>query len=1510
MRKNTNHLKNPKIKGAATEHEGYIVAIGASAGGLEAIQEFFDNIQIELNASFIIIQHLSPDYKSMLVELVAKHTNMQVFEAEDKMIVQPNCIYVIPPKKLLTIEGSTLILAEKQSERGPNTAIDYFLYSLAAEKGEKAIAIILSGTGTDGTKGIEAVKQNGGFVIIQEPQTAKFDGMPNSALATDFIDLVLPPKLMPAEIHQYLQDVSTNGLIKFDEPLLQEVFKLLYKSCEIDFSNYKRPTILRRMTRRMQQSGFKKIEDYIEFLNQHPEECSLLVKDFLIGVTKFFRDKEAFEFLEENVLPIIVSNKNNEDGLKIWVAACSTGEEAYSLAILIDRYLNKSSKQLNVKIFASDIDGSAVEYASKGSYPLSIAKDLNEDILSNYFTKQGKKYIINQRIRKQIVFAKHNIFKDPPFIKNDLISCRNMLIYMNAALQKKVLTALSFSLSFGGYLLLGSSENATLIKSNFEEISSKWKIYRKMTIEKLSVPDTLSKYSELDSFYAANKKGVSTHKTKNAGLTENLKELIAEYFGFAAFYLDKNYEVKEAIGNYKRYLSLPEKELNLNLLKMVPADLSFTLSMALRQSVKENSAVVLQKIKVKDNNKSRSINILVKNNRPDFDNPYITVVLSENISEAKALKEIVPRKAASYNSEYILQLEAELNDTKNNLQVAVESLETANEELQSSNEELLSANEELQSSNEELQSLNEELHTLNNEYQLKIKELTQLNDDLNNYFRSTDIGQIFVDQKLRIRKFNPAAKYHVNLIESDIGRPISHISTNIQQKNLLDDIHTVLKTEKIIEKEITLINGKHSLMRILPYLKQDGKSDGVVITFIDISAVKDLDNIIKGVFNSTLNAIMAFKAVRNERSEIVDLKFIAVNYAAEEMIGSTASEVQEKSFRSKLPEPIKDQIYDQLINVVQTGAALHKECELKGKWYELVAVKMMDGLVATFTDVTEKKLSEEAFKNNYYELIDARNKLKELNEALESKVEQRTKALSESEERFRLITKATNDALWDWNFSDDTLWLSNTFYSMFGYKKEKDIVNRSFWIRKIHPDDKKRITESIHNAIKEKKEQWSEEYRFRKADGGYATILDRGYILKYKHNAPYRMLASMFDVTALRKAEEMIAATTEEKLFLADSIPLIVWMADRNGNVDFLNAQFTAYTGQNIEEGLDHGWQEIVHAKDLASILNTCETSFKYLKDFAVEFRLRTADGKYRWNLLRARTRLNKKGEFESWVGSVTDIHEQKTTEAILEAKVEQRTKELKEMNKDLERSNNELQQFASVASHDMKEPLRKIQVFSNLIKDRFAHKIDGEVFTYVEKIHNSSRRMSLLIDDLLNFSKLSDKNLFELTDLNKVVDGVLNDFEHTINEKQAKIEVAKFPVIEVSPAQMRQLFQNIVSNALKFSKKELQPFVRINCEKISDRSFEASLSKEGDYCLITVTDNGIGFDNQYADKIFTIFQRLHGRAEYDGTGIGLAIVKKIVEKHNGLIKAESRKGIGAKFSIILPCKQLVASSD
>jgi two-component system CheB/CheR fusion protein len=830
----------------------YIIAIGASAGGLEAIAAFFDYTPLDA-VSYILIQHLSSDFKSQMAQILKPHAKLEVVEVIENTAVVPNKIYLIPSVNFMTIKNGVLMLSDKKSQARPHMTIDHFFKSLAEERGDKAIGIILSGTGHDGSKGIEAIKAAGGMVIVQDPATAGFDEMPISAIATGCEDAVLSPQAMPQVIEDYVNDglldlLSDNKNLEIDDDQLAAILALITGILPLDFTEYKRPTILRRIKRRMLLHNFSKISTYHLFLKNNPKEIELLANDFLIGVTAFFRDPEAFAIIEKTVIPDMLDRYKADDVFKIWVAGCATGEEAYSLAILIKEQLINLRKNIEVKIFATDINKAALDVASKGIYAAERVKNISQERLDNFFTKDGQHYKIKHDVRKMLIFAQHDLVKNPPYCNVDLISCRNLLIYMNIVLQKKVFAMMHFGLKKGGYLFLGPSENAAVLKEDFIEISNKWNILKSKKN---------GRSIKFDSFSSPILEGIKTttmETSKRAeapatrfAVVDRINTAILEESGFSGVCTDEDLKVFQSFGNTSPYLK--NENFNFNLNNLLPENIAITLKAAAYKAIRQNERIALSNLNFGGAGTltQKPVDMVVK---PFFiessANPMLLILFTENNGEVPAQKVVQNEDLSQLTKDHLAALEKELAEAKHSLNVAYERIESSNEnmqsfneELQSANEEMQSANEEMQSTNEELQSVNEELQTINKEHQLTNAELTESNDDLNNYFRSNMNGQLFVDHSLLLKKYSPGAAKHINIRESDIGRPLSNITTNIKLETLIEDIEKVIATGETITREAKSTDGKIYQVMTMPYLRQNNKKpDGAIISFYDITELK------------------------------------------------------------------------------------------------------------------------------------------------------------------------------------------------------------------------------------------------------------------------------------------------------------------------------------------------------------------------------------------------------------------------------------------------------------------------------------------------------------------------------------------------------------------------------------------------------------------------------------------------------------------------------------------------
>jgi len=829
-----------------------IVGIGASAGGLEAFEQFFSNMPPDSGMAFIVVSHLDPTHKSILGDLLKRYTNMEVFQAQDGMAVKPNCVYLIPPNRDMSILHGSLQLFEPAKSQGIRHPIDFFFRSLAEDQGEKAIGIVLSGTGSEGALGLKAIKGEGGLVLAQEVKSAKYDGMPSSAIATGIIDYVLSPDKMPAQLLNYIRRPYSRPLLPVETPtgksqdLLQKIFVLIRAQTGHDFSLYKQNTILRRIEKRMAIHQIERLTDYVTYLRNNPAETEALFKELLIRVTNFFRDPNAFEVVKTKILPLLLKNRPVDTPLRIWVPGCSTGEEAYSLAIIVREYLQELKKNVKVQIFATDIDGTSVETARAGIYPESITVDVSPERLARFFVKKGATYKVKEDIREMVVFAAQNLVKDPSFSRLDMISCRNLLIYLNSALQKKVLPLFGYSLKPEGILFLGSSETIGDHADLYSVLDKKWKLYKvkRSAGAPLPVAPRSAALRDIDDTVPQDP---GPRKPGAPGIGALTEQLLLESYAPPCVIVDEKGDIFYVHGRTGAYLEPASGKARLNVVEMAREGLRLELRTALRTAVSRGKNVLVNGLHVKANGGFLTVNLEIKYIKKPEHLQGLAMVVFHEVLQTKREKpsqgKSLPRDKSN---RHVAELETELKYTKEHLQSTIEELETSNEELKSTNEELQSSNEELQSTNEELetskeelQSVNEELLTVNAELQSTIDELMHASSDMNNLLSGTQIATIFLSNDLRLRRFTPAVADIISLIQTDMGRPVSDIALKLEYRELAQDANDVLRTLASREKEVRGDNGRSYLMRIMPYRTVKNVIDGVVITFIDITEQKN-----------------------------------------------------------------------------------------------------------------------------------------------------------------------------------------------------------------------------------------------------------------------------------------------------------------------------------------------------------------------------------------------------------------------------------------------------------------------------------------------------------------------------------------------------------------------------------------------------------------------------------------------------------------------------------------------
>ena len=822
--------------------EPIVIGIGASAGGLEALQQFLTCLsddEIEAHYAFVIVQHLSPDYKSLMVEILSKHTNLKVKQIENDMPIEHGHIYLNAPKNNVIYHKQRLYLKE-YAEGAMHFPINVFFETLAEELGPKSIGIILSGTGSDGTAGIRKIKENDGIVFVQDPKTAKFDGMPRNAIQTGLVDFILSPNGIADELLNLINISKFPTLIQdsdfqfTNEEVLAKIYHLLKKNCNIDFTYYKRNTIIRRIDRRMLITRKETLQDYLDFIEIDKTELSTLGKEVLIGVTNFFRDPEFFDMLQQLVVQDIVDRTPEYGVIRIWSAGCSTGEEAYSLAILFDEVLEKSGKQCEVKIFATDVDKKAIETANHGQYEKSIENDMSVERLLKYFTQKNNSYVVSKNIRKMIIFAPHNAFQDPPFGKLDLVCCRNVMIYFQQILQKNIFSIFHAALKHNGYLFLGKSESAADYLDAFTPVATAAaKIYQHNAFA--SVADlSMVTYTPPTTLHSVLYQSEEKNKIQEEKLMQDSvnNEFLEKHLP-PCVVIDEKDNCVHFYGEYSNYVKIGTGKATLNIFKLVSDSLRLILSTAINRCRNEQKCISYSGVTLKDNDEVHVIDLSVDpilNKRKEITDE-IAIIFNPH-------KALTSEDTEIYNidkiaTQRIIDLEQELHESKFNLKSSISELETVNEELQAANEELLTANEELQSSNEELQSVNEELYTVNTEYQQRVDELLEMSNDMTNFLSFTMIGILFVDSQMNIRKFTDYIGREFQLMEHDIGRPLHILSHSFPTANLIEDATEVMKSLTPIDREVVSLENKSYSLRITPYRTTDNIIKGLVITLLD-----------------------------------------------------------------------------------------------------------------------------------------------------------------------------------------------------------------------------------------------------------------------------------------------------------------------------------------------------------------------------------------------------------------------------------------------------------------------------------------------------------------------------------------------------------------------------------------------------------------------------------------------------------------------------------------------------
>ena len=1440
----------------------FVVGIGASAGGLEAIQGLFKHFSVGSQAAFVIVQHLSPNFKSLLNELLAKYTDLPINKIEEPTPLQPGHIYLMTSQRNVVIKNKVLTPVDHKKENKINLPIDLFFHSLGKDLKECAIGIILSGTGTDGSRGIKTIHEHGGIVMVQHPEEAKFDGMPRAALLSNIVDNTLNLRDLSSEINRLVdgQDAPlllhhTKTLPSSEEDYLREIIRWVHTETKIDFSLYRQETILRRLAKRMFVLRFELMKDYYRHLQENPEEAQMLAQDFLIGVSQFFRDNAVWDDIAKVVIPAIISQKEDHETIRVWSAACSTGEEAYTLGILFNEAIRQSKRPLSLKVFATDVNPNAISASGRGVYSENILPSLPASLLNLYFDYVSDHYQVKKALREQFVFATHNFLSDPPFINIDLISCRNALIYIQPAQQQKVLENFRFSLRNEGYLVLGKSEGVGSLKPAFDSVVARHKIYKVSPHFKLQrnilpgahvvVPRTTDIAPARAAPSVPSPPGVTLYT-----------ELLAEHYAPDGVFVNASLDVLYIQGEADRYLKLPRRQAHLNLATMMDEAPVTQLRTGVQKVLEQRIPLQYQTVTLKEGERT---DVTFTPFQPD-EGGVLLVFITFGIPRAAPPDEehIEAADRDTLLQERIRQLERILSEKEEVLQSLTEQLESSNEELQASNEELISSNEELQSSNEELQSMNEELYTVNTELQEKIEELITSNNDIDNLLKSTQIATLFLDEQLQIRMFTPALSEIIPVTSADIGRALDHFSINLKDTSLVSDAQSVLLHNHPVEREVTTGDHKHFLLRIFPYQSSEGTISGLVITLVDLTEITQAQQDLQDAKN------YAESIVESVKDPLVVLD--------EALVVVSANSAFYKTFSVTPKETVNRQVYTlgngqwnqaelrTLLKTIIPNNTIVNDYIIRQNFpstglrvLQLDAVRVMQArdlpglILLSIRDITEKEAAQTQIR--------------------------------ETAERLKLVLESTKTGIWEWDLVTNTVVGNQQWHRIFGYEYESASdkgLQVSEVMDRIHPKDQLRVSEALTRAM-EKGEFYNEDFCIIKANGTEVFVNGQGSVIRDEAGTLIKMLGTNVDITERKQREERLRLS-EERFTMAVS-----------GTSDGVYDHFDMEAGKSwwsprlyellglapgeVEANANH-FRRWVYPKDQTLAQKAVQEYINTGKPFDIEFRVKHQTLGYRWFRNRANIVLNDQKEVIRIVGALADIHQRKTSEL-----------SLKTTNRKLRVANEYLDNFVFMAAHDLRAPVTNLKSLVHLWEG--GHKDRNLI---VNKIDQSVARLDDTLSGLIQILDIQQYEQPQATvlEFEPIFQKLLAEMNPTIQSEQARI-TADFTAPSVCYIEpfLESILRNLISNALTYRSPDSPP-------EIAVRTF-----RDNGFVLLQVQDNGTGIDlKRGRDKLFKAFERL--TREGEGKGIGLHLVKNMVEKNEGFIEVESEPGQGTSFKVYL----------
>jgi PAS domain S-box-containing protein len=1503
----------------------FVVGIGASAGGLRALEDFFDSMRPDSGAAFVVIQHLSPDFKSLMKELLERHTNMTVYRVDEGMELQANCIYLIPPGKNLRLKKNILHLEtiQRHQEREINFPIDIFFQSLAKNYRDRAIGIVLSGSGSDGTRGLSSINEAGGISLVQEPSTAEFDGMPRSAIATGLVNRVLPVKELAELIYQCVTSSSEhqNLYVKSDfyinHSAIEKIIELLSAQTDLDFSLYKISTISRRIHRRLLINNAKQIEEYLELLSNSAEERKILSSDLLINVTRFFRDPLVWKVLAESFLKDLIEQSQPEEELRFWVTACATGEEAYSLAILLDELLENSSKNIRFKIFGTDIDRTALDKASQGIYPETIVNEVSPARLQKYFIRQDNSYQIVRRLREMLIFAVHDLGKDAGFTRIHLITCRNVLIYMQPQLQDRVLRNLHFSLGARGILLLGEAETLGDFENEFQVLDRHGKIFQKLRDVRLTLPvKDLKKFPSNNLNYTAKIKSKSPIEPL---LEKSLSLLLAEEEAIVLI-VDLQQQLLHVCGDGSKIFKTPDGKVTTDVLKMVVQPLQLPLTTALHRAKRERKSVLFAGIKLESAEDNFRLKVI-------YNTDFFLVKIEREQPLSISLSQTEPLEITNPQENIILELERELTQTQENLQTLIEELESTNEEQQASNEELIASNEELQSTNEELHSVNEELHTVNIEYQSKIQQLIEVNNDIDNLLRSTNIGVIFLDRELKIRKFTPAIKEIVQIRDTDIDRPLRELAHNLDCPNLIQLLEGAIADRQPLELEVKLTNShRYFLLRVTLYQIQNHKFDGIVLSAIALDEIKkvqeQLETEIKERkqieanlrqsetrFRAIFNSTFQFTWLLEPNGILLEANQTALNFnqlQRQDAIGRPFWETKWWSISLSTQQKLQ-----QAILTAALGQFVRYEVEILDPENNLATI---DFSLNPIRDETTKVISIVSEGRVITELKQAREELRQLNQELEIRVQQRTQTLADFSNHLKQLHRISTNSYQNledlfadylqtgcsiFNLEIGTIGqITESKYEIIAVKSEFDfpVVNQTncqnLYCEELLESRKTVIYGNLANleTIKSHPIYKNIELEFLISTPIFIETEIYGTLTFCSPHSRAQEFASyeieIIELMARGIGQAIHTHQTERELqesevrFRSTFEQAAVGVAHLAPDGQFirLNQRFAEIVGYSHEQLINLSFQDITHPEDLEVNLEYFKEIFiGDKKNFSLETRYIRGDRSSLWIDLTVSLVKEATGKAKYFIAVIEDISDRKQMDLVLK------------------QANQAKDAFIAHMNHELRTPLNAILGFAKIIEQDPT--LTEQTFQNIKLVHQSGLHLLTLINDILNLSKIeAGKIQLQLQDFHFI--SFLDNLGATLRLRAQTKGIAFYnrfhpslpPVIRADETRLRQVLFNLLSNALTFTQIGKISF---QVEHLCQLDRESKLHK----IRFKIKDTGIGIPEDKLNQIFLPFEQLdRTQRETEGTGLGLTIAKSLLELMNSQLQVKSILGEGSVF--------------